>query len=239
MIGKSRSRLNMVALIGLGLASQACAPLTNGNSGLGSCIASYVTDTPGSQIGLGKQGAVLGLGVSVNTTQLAQSFIATSNASISEMSLKLDAILPAGAQQLSGSIMAEIEPDTTLSTTNPTPNAPSGTGSDVTTAGITANATIPVSTVLSSTPQFYTFTWGSSGSTTGVTASPTPTQGVNLTIGQVYWIVLTSTFGTSSNAYIEWRASNSVPANTVSAYITSTGFWELINSTTFDYELGC
>lgn len=235
MVRKSRSRLKTFVLIGLGLATQACAPLTQGNNSLSSCVGSYLSNS--TSVGLGQTGAQVGTGIGVNTTSLAQSFVATSSSPIAELSVQLQAVLPTTATTLSGNITAEIEPDQLSTPVSPTPSTPAGV--DVSTNEVTANGSIAASTVSASNFQFYTFSFAGGSTTGGTTASPTPVQGVELTAGQIYWIVLTSQFGTSATAYIEWSASTSPPTNTISKYL-SAGFWQpLGNGISFDYKLGC
>jgi hypothetical protein len=197
---------------------QACAPLTAGTNNTAlNCSASVLSDN--TAIGINQSGAPPppGLFTSVNTTMLAQSFVATSTDPITTLSLKLDAV---GAQ-LNSQVQVDIEPDGTISTSSPTPTFPSGSSMGTATVQTTVS-TIPTQ---AQGAVFVPFTFNIATS---------------LTVGQIYWIVASANYPSSGTSYIEWRAATSALHNYVGDYFsTSFNSWQTLSNLNYDFRLGC
>jgi hypothetical protein len=185
------------------------------------------------------------------TTQLAQAFLATTSATIPEISLKLDAVAPQGTT-LSYSVTAQIQQDslTTSSGTTATPTSPSNVA--LASGAITATGSIPAASITASTsagstvPNFYDFCFvGASGVNCPAAGTGTTTAGVTLTAGQYYWVVVTTTASGTSTAFVEWRATKTQTTG-YAGFVNLNGSnnWLPINGfgTTnynFDFKLGC
>jgi hypothetical protein len=229
-----------------------CAPLTNdegGGSGTG-CAASILEDDAGAQIAINTSNVTVGTVVGT-TTQLAQAFLATTSATIPEISLKLDAVAPQGTTLTYG-VTAQIQKDslTTTAGTSASPTSPSGAA--VASGAITATGAILASSITASTsasstvPGFYDFCFiGASGVNCPAAGTGTTTAGVTLTAGQYYWIVVTTTASGTSTAFVEWRATKTQTTG-YAGYVNLNGLnnWLPLNGfgTTnynFDFKLGC
>jgi hypothetical protein len=196
-------------------AAQACAPLTAGSSNTANCLVAVVGNSQG--VGLGQTGVQIPNNfVTVTTNQLAQSFLSTSATAITTVSLNLDVVAPAG-QLPNGSIQLDIEPDSTISLTNPTPTTPNtaslGTAS-VPTAGIQTQA---------EGATFISFDFSPS---------------VTLTSGQIFWLVATPLYGVSPTTYVEWRAASGTIRDGQSDYFST--LWQTFStSLNLNFKINC
>jgi hypothetical protein len=193
---------------------QACAPLTGGNStNTANCTAAILGNSQG--VGLNQIGFLPpNQFVTVTTSQLAQSFLASSATPITAVSLNLDYIAPAGIQ-LSGSVSLDIEQDSTINLTTPTPTSPNGS---------TLGTAITPVTSITTAANFVSFDF-----------SATP---ITLTPGYIYWLVATPSYGASSTTYVEWRAEAESIPNSLSDYFSS--FWTTLSTTlNLDFKIGC
>jgi hypothetical protein len=194
-------------------ALQACAPLTEGSNQVLNCFAGAFSNTQG--IGLGVAGVLPpGQFVTVTTTNLAQSFLATSATSLTTLSLNLDVVLATGITSVTNNLNVDIEQDSTVSTSN-IPTSPNGS-----TLG---TATTPAGT-LTTQASYLVFDYS---------AAP-----IALTANTLYWIVLTAPgLPTTATSYVRWRAGTSPATTSIGAIFSTT--WQTLTGTAFDFKVGC
>jgi hypothetical protein len=196
-------------------AVQACAPLTAGTSNTANCLAAVVGNSQG--VGLGQTGVQIPSNfVTVTTNQLAQSFLAPSATAITTVSLNLDVVAPVG-QLPNGFVQLDIEPDSTISLTSPTPTSPN--------TATLGTAQVPTSGIQTQAQgaTFITFSF---------------TSPITLTSGQIFWLVATPIYAVSSTTYVEWRAASGTIRDGLSDYF-STAWQTFSTSLNLNFKIGC